>query len=210
MSAPQASANGLNTARAGILLVLARIRDRQQFGAYVQALPPVYQQFGGKYLALAPAPAVKISGLASADFAPVSVVTSIWPSLERIKQFWNSEEYQTVAKLRSGTGDFMVAALEAAPEPELAAQLTHTSNELTLILDPLNAAHSFDLERSAQSRHPREGGEPGSISPQSAIAVGQVHTLEGQFPATRVWLGWQTNAGDGSAAIRFDFSKLAN
>ena len=175
--------------RPGVLLVLARIKDRAKFSQYVAQLPAVYQQFGGRYLALAPAQIVHLSGSVSADFEPVSVVVSVWPSLARVKQFWKSDEYQSVATLRAGTGDFMVAALAGAPQSQFDHQLAEPHAELALLLDPQDSA----IELTADQM----------------IADGAVHTLEGIFPAKTIWLGWQANAPKTDATLQFVFPKLS-
>jgi len=189
MSGCQASADkAAEIVRPGILVVFGRIKDRAKFGQYVTQLPDVYRQFGGRYLALAPAPVVQLSGADSADFASVSVVVSIWPSLARIKQFWASDEYQNVAALRAGTGDFMVAALEGIPEPHFANQLAVGQVDLVLLLDPNEVV-----------------GEGNADQP---IASGAVQPLEGTFPAKTIWLGWLANEPQTLAALRFVFPKL--
>lgn len=93
----------------GYLIVLVRITDPERFRNYVRALPPVFQKFGGRYLAVCPASQVMAFGAQAPD---VSVMISVWPSLERIHQFWTSIDYQTVRELRSGTGEFHVMAID--------------------------------------------------------------------------------------------------
>jgi uncharacterized protein (DUF1330 family) len=98
----------------GYLIVLARVFDRSAFAAYVRALPPVYQQFGGRYLALA-APADQYVPNDEVLPAPQSLVVSVWPSFARLQEFWWSTLYQEVAKLRANTGEFHVGALAGKP-----------------------------------------------------------------------------------------------
>jgi uncharacterized protein (DUF1330 family) len=93
----------------GYLIVLVRISDPERFRNYVRALPPVFQKFGGRYLSVCPASQVATFGAAAPD---MSVMISVWPSLERIQQFWTSIDYQTVRELRSGTGEFHVLAID--------------------------------------------------------------------------------------------------
>lgn len=90
------------------LLVLARIRDRPAFSAYVNALPPIQAAHGGRSLAVVPGPAVEQFG--QPQEAP-SVVVSHWPALHRLHEFWQSSDYQNVARLRAGSGEFVVLAL---------------------------------------------------------------------------------------------------
>ncbi len=91
----------------GYLIVIAEITDRGRFADYVQALPPVYGQFGGQYLVVSGPSQVQRFGAA----AEKSIVISEWSSLEQIRAFWYSDAYQAVAKKRTGTGLFQVAAI---------------------------------------------------------------------------------------------------
>jgi uncharacterized protein (DUF1330 family) len=93
----------------GYLIVLVRISDPERFRNYVRALPAVFQKFGGRYLSVCPASQVAAFGAPAPD---MSVMISVWPSLERIQQFWTSIDYQTVRELRSGTGEFHVMAID--------------------------------------------------------------------------------------------------
>jgi uncharacterized protein (DUF1330 family) len=92
------------------LIVLARIHERAKFGTYVQALPPVYEKFGGRYLCLSPQATVSVPEGAVVP-APQALVVSVWASMARLQQFWFSEDYRQVAALRAGTGEFHVGAL---------------------------------------------------------------------------------------------------
>jgi uncharacterized protein (DUF1330 family) len=94
----------------GFIIVLARIHDRAQFAHYVKALPPVYQQFEGQYLCLSPA-AVEVLGANAQAGRPQALVISRFASIERTQEFWWSQAYQDVAKLRAGTGEFSVATI---------------------------------------------------------------------------------------------------
>jgi uncharacterized protein (DUF1330 family) len=120
----------------GYLVVTANIVDRVRFGAYVEALPPVYQQYGGQYLALAPAVFVTQHGR---QYPPRAVVISAWPSLSVLLQFWHSKEYRQVAELRSGTGEFQVGAL-AGRSPQALGHVARPCVILTLDGDAPAAA----------------------------------------------------------------------
>jgi uncharacterized protein (DUF1330 family) len=100
----------------GYLLVLARIADRDKFGSYIQALPPVYAEYGGSYLAVAPAVTVERFGLSE---QPQSAVVSRWPSLGRLVEFWHSKPYRHVAALRAGTGEFTCVGVEGLEPAEI-------------------------------------------------------------------------------------------
>lgn len=99
------------------LLVLARVTDRARFSRYVSGLPPIYARFGGRYLAVASAPTVEQFGHAE---APQSVMLSRWPSMNRLREFWDSRQYRSAARVRAGTGDFLVTAMDGEPECPLA------------------------------------------------------------------------------------------
>jgi uncharacterized protein (DUF1330 family) len=146
--------------RPALLIVLGRIQDRVRFVDYTQALPPVYAQYGGSYLALAPAPNVHVQ-YSEQPWPASSVVLSLWPTVERLRQFWNSPEYRSVAQLRAGTGEFMVGMLPLQrPQPALSGAL------LELSLDPRGVANDADR----------------------VLAAGMVQTLEGVFPAASLLL----------------------
>lgn len=96
------------------MIVVARLTDRERFLAgYAKTVPPLIEQFGGRYLVQAPG-AVALEG----DWGDgASVVLSEWPSKEHAQRFWNSPEYEAAKALREGTGDFQVILVEA---PDLA------------------------------------------------------------------------------------------
>jgi uncharacterized protein (DUF1330 family) len=102
-----------STARPGYLVVQGVVTDREGFKAYNAALPPIYAKYGGRYLALAPAPLVEV-----AEGTPEnrSVVVARFPSKEAAWAFWNSPEYAEAKKLREGKGTFYVMVLEGMPE----------------------------------------------------------------------------------------------
>jgi uncharacterized protein (DUF1330 family) len=106
----------------GYIVVLARVRDRERFSHYVKALPPVYEQFEGRYLCLAPA-AAELLAEGEMPQAPQALVMSQFESLSRVQEFWWSEAYQNVAKLRQGTGEFSVMALAGTKPNKNDAQL---------------------------------------------------------------------------------------
>jgi uncharacterized protein (DUF1330 family) len=117
-------------AEKALLIVFARITDRTKFASYVQALPAVYAQFSGHYLAMAAQPSVQRKG----DSAqPWSIVLSAWRDLELVREFWFSKAYQDVATKRAGTGEFHVnsSALELAPQLGMSI-LISTNNHLHL------------------------------------------------------------------------------
>jgi uncharacterized protein (DUF1330 family) len=102
----------------GLIVILARIHRRDAFGAYVQALKPLYQRFDAKYLVMQ---SVADLHEQNSTRAPLAMVVSLWQSLPQIEAFWYGEDYQRVAALRAGTGEFSVKAL-AGCNPQRLAQ----------------------------------------------------------------------------------------
>ncbi len=141
----------------GYLVVLARIHDRDRFAAYIQALPPVYAQFGGRYLAVAPALAVERYGLSE---MPQSTVVSRWPSFTRLMEFWHSGEYRSVAQLRTGTGEFTCVGIEGferqADADPIRAVVAIIGNVPTRALVEASGGTALAIARAAQVE-PLEG-----------------------------------------------------
>lgn len=98
--------------RPAYLLVQGTVTDREGFKAYSAALPPIYRQYGGEYLALVPAPLLEVL-----EGTPEmrSIVVARFASKEAARTFWNSPEYAAAKKLRDGKGTFYVTILEGLP-----------------------------------------------------------------------------------------------
>lgn len=93
-----------------ILVIQGTVTDRANFfGRYVAALPPLYERFGGSYLAVG-RPLETLEG--ELDFQ--SVVMSRWPSCDAARAFWNSPEYRALAEARQPWGRFDVFLIEAS------------------------------------------------------------------------------------------------
>jgi uncharacterized protein (DUF1330 family) len=106
-------------ARPGYLIVQGVVTDREGFRAYSAALPPIYEKYGGRYLAMAPAPLVEV---AEGDAEGRSVVVARFPSKDAAWAFWKSPEYAAAKKLREGKGTFYVMVLEGLAEEQVAGQ----------------------------------------------------------------------------------------
>lgn len=104
--------NDDSPARPGYLVVQGTVTDREGFKAYSAALPPIYAKYGGRYLAMVPAPMVEV---AEGDHEHRSVVVARFPSKEAAWAFWKSPEYAKAKKLRAGKGTFYVMVLEGVP-----------------------------------------------------------------------------------------------
>lgn len=98
--------------RPAYLLVQGQVTDREGFRAYSAALPPIYRQYGGEYLALVPAPRVEV---AEGNAEDRSIVLARFPSRDAARAFWDSPEYAAAKKLRAGMGTFFVTILDGLP-----------------------------------------------------------------------------------------------
>ena len=88
--------------------------DPAKFAPYRDAVGPLSERFGGRYLI---AGKVKVEALeGSHDGRSLAVFE--FPSLERLHAFWNSAEYAEVKKLREGVADLDIWAV-AGFEPSL-------------------------------------------------------------------------------------------
>jgi uncharacterized protein (DUF1330 family) len=99
-------------ARPGYLVVQGVVTDREGFKAYSAALPPIYAKYGGRYLAMVPAPFVEV---AEGEAEGRSVVIARFESKAAAWAFWKSPEYAAAKKLREGMGRFYVMVLEGMP-----------------------------------------------------------------------------------------------
>lgn len=95
------------------MIIEAEISDPTQFAEYAQAVPAVVERYGGEYRVLG-GTHVPLEG----DWGDVRLVISRWPSVDAAREFWNSEEYDEVRKLREGTGEFRIMVVEALPDDE--------------------------------------------------------------------------------------------
>ena len=92
------------------MIVRCVIHDREKFiSGYGTEAAKLLEKYGGKYLIRAPG-AIPLEGI---DDDNNSVVISEWPSKERALEFWNSDEYQEIKKLREGIAECKVLIIEA-------------------------------------------------------------------------------------------------
>jgi uncharacterized protein (DUF1330 family) len=92
------------------LVAVVDVHDPQQFRRYVTEVPSIVAKFGGRYL-------VRGGDLEVVEGEwPVPRVTVVeFPSMEKAKQWWNSEEYRPYRELRgrtARTNAVMVRGLE--------------------------------------------------------------------------------------------------
>lgn len=95
------------------MIVLGRVFDRPAFmQGYAAKLPPLYERFGGSYIALTGQP-----GILEGSPAFESVVISHWPSEAAVRGFWTSAEYEQLIRDRTENnwGEFTVVIVPALP-----------------------------------------------------------------------------------------------
>jgi len=101
------------------MIVLGKVFDRPAFMAgYAARLPPLYERFGGQYVAVSGNPGV-LEGAPGFE----SVVIARWPSEAAARAFWTSPEYVDLIRARTDNnwGEFTVVLVPALPVQEAAA-----------------------------------------------------------------------------------------
>ena len=99
--------------RPGYLLVMGTSTDAAAMGRYARTLPPIYDQYGGYYLAA--------GGLGrglkvlEGDFKAQSVILAKFPKGDGPNEFWWSPEYRSSVEIRRGAGAFDVIKLRGLP-----------------------------------------------------------------------------------------------
>jgi uncharacterized protein (DUF1330 family) len=93
-------------------VAIVRLTNRTpNFMEYVKKSADLLAKYGAEYVVRGPAESVFEGDI----FKGVAVVVSRWPSLERAKEFWNSEEYQkNVKPLREASGIYDIGLFPEA------------------------------------------------------------------------------------------------
>ncbi len=86
------------------------VRDPAAFERYRQMVPPTIAAFGGRYLARGGS-CETLEGA----WAPRRLVILEFPSMERAKQWWGSEEYAPAKALRQTCSRAQMVVLEGVP-----------------------------------------------------------------------------------------------
>ena len=89
---------------AAYLLAQVEVHDMDQYRKYTAQTPALIEQYGGRFLVRG-GEVVTLEGDAPAS----RVVLIEFPSLQRVQDFYNSEEYQEVLQLRlpASTASFL-------------------------------------------------------------------------------------------------------
>ena len=74
------------------------VRDPEGYRAYADAVPPLLEKYGGRFLVKG-GPTLRLEG-----FAPQARIALVeFPDMETAQAFWNSDEYQAIAMIRNRT-----------------------------------------------------------------------------------------------------------
>lgn len=98
------------------MIVLGEVFDRPAFmEGYAAKLPPLYEQFGGHYIAIGGGPEIEVL---EGDYSPPSYVVSKWPNAQAAREFWASEEYDVLrrARIDNAWGAFNVLLVAGLPD----------------------------------------------------------------------------------------------
>ncbi len=79
---------------------------------YVKKSADIVAKYGAEYVVRGPADTI----LEGDYLQGRSVIVSKWPSMEKVKEFWNSDDYQAAKILREGSGVYDVGLFNEAPK----------------------------------------------------------------------------------------------
>lgn len=98
------------------MIIEAKLKQSElgRFGIYATKVPSLVEKYGGEYIVLGG----KHEPL-EGEWGETRIVMHKWPNAESAKQFWNSEEYQELKKVREGTGDFRIMLVEGLDRSDL-------------------------------------------------------------------------------------------
>lgn len=106
------------------MFIKTKVFDREQYMKYVEAAQPLGDNYGRKFLVLSQ-PVEVLEGSASAfglddssqQWPNEYLLVSEWPSADAAREFWNSDEYAEVRKLREAAGEVNVVLTEPIAKP---------------------------------------------------------------------------------------------
>ena len=88
------------------------VRDPESLGRYREAVAPLVGRYGGTYLAADLTPAA-VEGQ-----CPLGVVVIEFPSSERLRAFYDADEYAPLKDVRLQSGDFTFMMIEGLPRSQ--------------------------------------------------------------------------------------------
>lgn len=87
------------------LIVRALITDESRFAEYRRAVVPLIESFGGKHVRSGPVE------LLEGDPSDFRIALFEFSSMDAIRAFWNSPQYQPMKKIREGAAELTVWAI---------------------------------------------------------------------------------------------------
>ena len=105
------------------MFIKTKVLNREQYMKYVQAAQPVGDKRGREFLVMSQ-PVEVLEGSASAfgldgasEWPNEYLLVSEWPSADAAREFWNSDEYREIRKLREAAGEVHVLLTEPIVKP---------------------------------------------------------------------------------------------
>ena len=93
------------------MFIQANITDPEQFVEYAKRAPGLIAQFGGRYRSMR-------GEVEQLEGKPDNrkIVVSEWPSMDAARNFWHSDDYRELMKLRDGAAEIDVYLVEITGE----------------------------------------------------------------------------------------------
>jgi uncharacterized protein (DUF1330 family) len=102
-----------DAARPAYLFVMGTTTNADVIGRYARTLPPIYQEFGGFYLAVGNTSRNLL--VLAGKFQRESIVLARFPASDGPNALWWSPQYRRSARMRAGAGIFDVVKLRGIP-----------------------------------------------------------------------------------------------
>src|SRR5262245_33608357 len=106
------------------MFIKTKVFDREQYMKYVQAAQPLGDKHDRKFLVMSQplevlegSPAAFGLDASSHQWPSEYLLVSEWPSADVARQFWNSDEYRAVRRLREAVGEVHVLHTESIARP---------------------------------------------------------------------------------------------
>ena len=94
---------------AGYIIVELEITDPKLFAKYRDLVPPIIEQYGGKYIVRG-----GDTEVFEGDWNPKRIVVLEFESVQRAKEFMDSEEYAPVKQMRFDSANSNALVVEGA------------------------------------------------------------------------------------------------
>ena len=95
------------------LFIKTRVTDPARYQKYIEAARKLGSAEGGRYIARG-RPVEVLEGSAD-EWGDFFLLVSKFPSLDSAREFWNSDAYQEIRRLREGAGEVHVVLAEELP-----------------------------------------------------------------------------------------------